>query len=159
VEQLAHRLRQSAPATAASDSEYNDTTYAACRALDGDVKTCWICKDRAPLPQTITVTLRQKRRIDYVRLVQGTYHPAYNVRTFRVEASGDGKTFAPLFDGELENRLGAVVQRRFASVEALAVRVVITAVHPNVDYSSPSLAEIDIGLGTQSWLKTASAEE
>jgi len=151
VERLAERLRKDAPATAVADSQYNDTTYAACRVLDGDLKTCWVCKDRAPLPQTITVTLRRKRMIDYVKLVQGTYHAAYNSRTFCVEASPDGKTFSPLFDGELENRLGTTVKRSFAPVEALAVRVVITAVYPNLDYSSPSLAEIEIGLGPQSW--------
>jgi hypothetical protein len=148
VGQLAERLRREAPATVVADSEYNDTTYAAFRVFDGDLKTSWICKDRAPLPQTITVTLRRKRTIDSVKLVQGTYHPAYNVRTFRVEASADGKTFSPLFDGELENRPGAVLQRRFAPVEALTVRVVVTAVYPNVEYSSPSLAEIEIGPGT-----------
>jgi len=155
VKQSADRLKQEAPAAAVADSQYNDTMYAACRVLDGDLKTSWICKDRAPLPQRITVTLRRKRTIDYVKLVQGTYHPAYNSRTFRVEASADGKTFSPLFDGQLENRLGATMKRSFAPVEAIAVRVVVTAVYPNVDYSSPSLAEIEIGLGTQSWTRTA----
>jgi hypothetical protein len=156
AKQSADRLTKNAPATATAGSEYNDTTYAACRVLDGDLKTSWLCKDRAPLPQTITITLRQKRTIDYVKLVQGTYHPAYNARTFRVEASADGKTFSPLFEGELENRLGAVVRRKFPPKEVRAVRVVITAVYPNVDYSSPSLAEIEIGLGTRSWTETPS---
>jgi hypothetical protein len=151
VERLAERLKKDAPATTVAESEYNDTTYAAWRVLDGDPTTSWLCKDRARLPQTITVTLREKRTIDYVKLVQGSYHLAYNTRAFRVEVSPDGKTFSPLFDGEFENRLGTALQRRFAPVEALAVRVVITSVYPNVDYSSPSLAEIEIGLGSQSW--------
>jgi hypothetical protein len=156
AKQSADRLKQNAPATATADSEYNDTTYAACRVLDGDLKSSWLCKDRASLPQTITITLRQKRTIDYVKLVQGTYHPAYNSRTFRVEASADGKTFSPLFEGELENRLGAIIRRSFPPREASTVRVVITAVYPNVDYSSPSLAEIEIGLGTRRWTETPS---
>ena len=33
-----------------------------------------------------------------------------------------------------------------------AVRVVITSVYPNVDYSAPSLAEIDVGMGKTSWI-------
>ena len=143
ADQMIQRQRQEAPFTVVAESEWNDTTYSAFQAVDGDPKTSWLCKDRARLPQSITITFRQKRTIDFVKLVQGTYHRAYNSRGFCVEVSPDGKTYTPVCQGELANRPGAVFERQFAPVEVSSVRVVITSVYPNVDYSSPSLAEIE----------------
>ena len=152
LDQLLAERRKFMPATVQASSQWNDTKYAAGNVLDGDLDTSWFCPDRSALPQTITVTLRQKQKIDYVRIVQGNYHRAYNSRAFRVEASADGRSFSPLFSGELPNRPGVSHEKRFVPVEALAVRVVITSVYPNTEYSSPSLAEVDIGLGSRSWL-------
>jgi hypothetical protein len=133
-------------------SQYNDTSYEAYRAIDADPATCWLCVDRAPLPQTLTITLKQPRRIDYVELTQGAYHPAYNTRAYRVEYSLDGQKFSPLCQGELNQRLGSTQRQRFNPVEALVIRVVVDSVYPVLDYSSPSLAEVDVGLADQSWL-------
>jgi hypothetical protein len=151
VRQMAQLQKARLPATVTATSQWDDSSHSAFKVLDGDPRTSWLCKDRAPLPQTITVALRQRRAIDWVKVVQGAYHRAYNTRAFRVEASPDGKHFSLIGEGELENRLGAVWQKRFPPIEALAVRVVITSVYPNLEYSSPSLAEIQIGLGDKSW--------
>ncbi|NUQ63877.1 MAG: discoidin domain-containing protein [Pirellulales bacterium] len=155
ADRLNHLLadrRKAMPAAVQATSQWNDTKYPAENVLDGDVDTSWLCPDRSALPQTLTVTLRRKQKIDYVRIVQGNYHPAYNSRAYRVESSADAATFSALFNGELPNRPGAAHVERFAPVEAVAVRVVITSVYPNVEYSSPSLAEVDLGLGPRSCL-------
>ena len=151
VRQMAQLQKQRLPATVTATSQWDDSSHSAFKALDGDLQTSWLCKDRAPLPQTITITLRQPRAIDWVKVVQGAYHPAYNTRKFRIESSPDGKHFSVLGEGELENHLGVGWQKRFPPVEALVVRVVITSVYPNLEYSSPSLAEIQIGLDNKSW--------
>jgi hypothetical protein len=70
-------------------------SYEAYRAIDADPAASWLCVDRAPLPQTLTITLKQPRRIDYVELTQGTYHPAYNTRAYHVEYSLDGQKHSP----------------------------------------------------------------
>jgi len=152
AEQLAEERRRNRPVTAEASSQWNDTTYEAFNAVDGDLDTSWLCEDRAPLPQTLTITFRQKHKIDYVRIVQGTYHAAYNTRKYHVEYSADGKSFRPLSSGELENRLGNTQKHQFSPVEPRALRIVISSVYPNVAYSSPSLAEVDVGLAGRSAL-------
>jgi hypothetical protein len=52
----------------------------------------------------------------------------------------------------LSHRLGTTRRQRFNPVEAAAIQIVVDSVYPAVDYSSPSLAEVDVGLGNQSWL-------
>jgi hypothetical protein len=152
LDRLLVERRKTLPATVLASSQWNDFRFSAENVLDGDLDTSWLCPDRSALPQTITVTLRQKQKIDYVRIVQGNYHRAYNSRAYRVESSPDGRSFSVLFSGELPNRPGAAQVKGFAPVEALAVRVVVTSVYTNTEYSSPSLAELDVGLGPRSWL-------
>jgi hypothetical protein len=147
---LAER-RKSLPAVAEAASEHGPR-YAAENVLDGNLDTSWLAKDRALLPQAITITFRKAQKIDYVRLVQGNYHPAYNTQAYRVECSPNGSSFALLWAGELPNRPGAAHVERFAPREALGLRIVVTSVYPNIDYSSPSLAEVDFGLGGRSGL-------
>ena len=88
-----------------------------------------------------------------MRIVQGGYHRAYNTRAFRVE-SRRRRAAVPgaARPASSQDPPGTVHLERFARVEALAVRVVVTSVYPNIDYSSPGLAEMDLRLGERSWL-------
>lgn len=115
ADRLAAARRQNCPATVVATSQYNDTSYEAYRAIDADPATSWLCVDRAPLPQTLTITLKQPRQIDYIELTQGAYHPAYHTRAYHVESSLDRQTFSPLCQGELPRRLGSTPRQRLSA--------------------------------------------
>jgi len=122
----------------------NAPTYSPWKVLDGRRETSWLAADSAPLPQTLTLEFADPRPISRLRLVQGTYHEAYNTRAYRVEVSTDGTTFEPVAEGELANERGDERTHEFAPIPVRAVRLVITSVYPNVAYSAPSLAEVGV---------------
>jgi hypothetical protein len=119
-------------------------TYSPWRVLDGRRDTSWLAADNAPLPQTLTLEFAEPRPLSRLRLVQGTYHEAYNTRASRVEVSADGTTFEPVAEGEFADKRGDERTHDLAPVTVRAVRIVITSVYPHVDYSSPSLAEVTV---------------